>query len=144
MADFKVVRTLSGSAPQAERVLAGDAMEVGDLLIWSLDANDVAKAANSATRKTLAGICHGKQSEDGDAIANGDYIMMYPLEPGMIIEGLCKDTTLPYIGEVVGLDVTSTVQKFEHAEVVPIGRVFKIVDAGDKIIQVRILGDPVT
>lgn len=145
MADFKFVRTLEGMTPQTELVTAGGAMEVGDLVIYGTAgegiARKVTKAANSAPRRTIAGICLGKHQEDGEAIADTDLVQILPLGDGFLVEGIAKDATVPEAGAAVGLDVTSNDQTFEKAEAVKIGRVHKVIDATAKVIQVRIFAD---
>ena len=145
MADFKFIRTLTGMTPQTELVTAGGAMEVGDFVIYEDTgvgvARKVTKAANSAPRRTIAGLCLGKHQEDGDAIADEDLVQILPIGDNFLIEGIAKDSTVPVVGTAVGLDVTSTVQTFEGAEAVKIGRVHKVIDATAKVIQVRIFAD---
>lgn len=145
MADFRFIRTLEGMTPQTELVTAGGAMAVGDLVVYGTSAEGigrkVTKAGNSATRKTIAGICMGKHQEDGEAIADNDLVQILPLGDGFLVEGTAKDATVPGAGDAVGLDVTSNDQTFEKAEAVKIGRVHKVVDATAKIIQVRIFAD---
>lgn len=149
MADFRFVRALNGMTPQTELRTAGGAMEVGDLVVAAGDNNvdiatKVTKAANSAVRGTIVGLCLGKHQEDGVAIADGDLVQILPLTGDVILEGTVKDATIPNVNAEVGLDVTSTVQTFEGAELVKIGRVFKVLDATAKTIQVHMYPNTLT
>lgn len=145
MADFRFVRALNGMTPQTELVTAGGVIEVGDFVIYEDTgvgpARKVIKATNSATRQKIAGLCLGKHQENGVAIAEGDLIQILPVGDSMLIEGVAKDATVPVVGTAVGLDVTSTVQTFEFAEEIKIGRVYAVVDATAKVIQVRVFAD---
>lgn len=142
MADFRFVRALNGMTPQTELRTAGGAMEVGDLVIAAGDNNEdiatkVTKAAGNPARATIVGLCLGKHQEDGTAIADGDLVQILPLHVGgLILEGPAIDATLPNVNAQVGMDVTSTVQTFEAAETNKIGRIFKVVNATAKIVQV--------
>lgn len=142
MADFKFVRVLNGMTPQTELMTAGGAMEVGDLVVAAGDnsegiATKVTKAAGNATRATIVGVCEGKHQEDGVAIADGDLVQVLPLATDVLLEGKVIDATLPNVNTQVGVDVTSTVQAFEAAETNKVGRIYKIVDATNKVVQVR-------
>lgn len=142
MADFTFVRALNGMTPQTELRTAGGAMEVGDLVIAAGDNNEdiateVTKAAGNPARSAIVGLCLGKHQEDGEAIASGDLVQILPLHTGgIILEGNVIDGTLPNVNAQVGMDVTSTVQAFEAAETNKIGRIFKVVNASAKIVQV--------
>jgi len=141
MADFTFVRALNGMTPQTELRTAGGAMEVGDLVVAGGDAlagvaSTVDKAANSALRGTIMGLCLGKSQEDGSAIADGDLVQILPLTGDVLLEGVAKDASLVNVNAEVGLDVTADVQTFEGAETNAIGRIYKVVDATAKIVQV--------
>lgn len=142
MADFKFVRALNGMTPQTELMTAGGAMEVGDFVIAAGDNNEgaateVTKAGGNPARSTIVGLCLGKHQEDGTAIASGDLVQVLPIVGEAIIEGSVIDATLPNVNAQVGIDVTSTVQSFEAAETNKVGRIFKVVDATNKVVQVR-------
>lgn len=142
MADFKFVRALNGMTPQTELMTAGGAMEVGDLVIAAGDNNEgiateVTKAAGNPARSTIVGVCEGKHQEDGEAIADGDLVQVLPLATDVILEGKVIDSTLPNVNTQVGVDVTTSVQTFEAAETNKVGRIYKVVDATNKIVQVR-------
>lgn len=145
MADFKFVRALNGMTPQSELMTAGGAMEVGDIVVYADDTNvgpltEVTKAGDAATRATMAGLCLGKHQEDGDAIADGDLIQVLPFTDDLILEGTQSDT-LEGVGTAVDLDVTSAVQSVVTTATAPFARIYKIVDATAKTVQLRLLAD---
>ena len=134
MADFKFVRALNGMTPQTELVIAGGAMEVGDIVIHSSDK--VIKATGDDTVAEIAGLCLGKYQEDGVAIADEDLVQILPLGPDILLEGTVNAAG-DAIGTAVGIDLTSTVLSFDSTETNKVGYVYKVVDADDYLVQVR-------
>jgi len=63
-------------------------------------------------------------------------VQILPLTGDVLLEGVAKDASLVNVNAEVGLDVTADVQTFEGAETNAIGRIYKVVDATAKIVQV--------
>lgn len=126
MGDFQFRGSDIEPAPASEAVTvnASEAVEKGDMCI--LTAGLLTKGADNEIPTHLA---------MGDAAIDADTIAL-PLHKGMIIQGVYTDASV-LAGDVVGLEIVSTVGTFGKTAVTKCADVVKVLDSTAKVALFR-------
>jgi hypothetical protein len=106
MADFRIVRSLVGDTYEIKYATADEALEEGDICNFDADA-ELEKVDNDADEQDLVIVL-------ADADADEEDVPYVWLHPWIEIEGLMNGT-VGDVGDIVKLDVTANVIKFEAA-----------------------------
>lgn len=121
---FKVRRSAIGevSGLYTAVVDAGQTITAGMPIVLDADG-EIDACGNSGWPEGIA-------MEDGAA---GETISYVPWDPWIEFEAYWKDSTAPNVGELCGLDLTSSDYKMEEAETNFVARLMKKIDATNKI-----------
>ena len=124
MGDMAIVRGSVTGTPRAKKMLAGGAIEEGDLVTTT--AGEAIKVADDGAAVTGVAM---------EAAADTETLMVFILGSGTYVEGVNLDAAV--IGDLVGVNVTSTNQKFEKGGSNKTFKVVKVPETG--VVQCEIL-----